>query len=96
MIDAERVRHVARLARLELTEEEVRRAGEELGKILAYVEQIGRMDLAGVEPLAHAGDFDTPLRPDAPAAPLSPEAARANAPAADEAGFIVPPVLEGP
>lgn len=96
MIDASRVRAIAALARIELTEEEVARAGEELGKILAYVEQLDRMDLAGVDPLTHAGDFDTPLREDRMAPPLPRAEAVRNAPAASEAGFIVPRVIEGP
>lgn len=96
MIDPSLVRHVAGLSRIELTEQEVARACAELGKILAYVEQLDRMDLAGVEPLAHAGDFDTPLREDRAAAPLPRAEALRNAPAAGETGFIVPRVIEGP
>ena len=95
-IDEKTVRKVARLARIELTDEEIKTYGAQLASILGYVEQLNRLDLDGVEPLAHAGDFDTPLRDDAPAPSLPREAALQNAPSSDPASFIVPRVIEEP
>ena len=54
MIGTEEVKHVAKLARLELTEEEVNKYSQQLGSILEYVEQMNKIDTTGIEPMPHA------------------------------------------
>ena len=91
------VRHVARLGRLRLSEEEVRHFTEQLAAVLAYVSKLDELDVTNVEPMAHAMDVMNVLRPDEPATPLGVEAALANAPDRDGAFFKVPKVLgDGP
>ena len=63
MIEREQVLHVARLARLRLTDEEVERMSGELSTILDSIEKIGELDLDGVEPTAHVIDLENVLRP---------------------------------
>ena len=63
----EQVLHVARLARLELTEEEVGRLAEELSKVLDHIETIGELDIADVEPTSHVVNVENALRGDEPA-----------------------------
>ena len=90
MIDREQVLHVARLARLELSEEEVARMTGELSAILDHIEKISTLDLDGVPPTSHVVDVPNALRPDEPRPCLPREVALANAPAVDEDGFSVP------
>jgi aspartyl-tRNA(Asn)/glutamyl-tRNA(Gln) amidotransferase subunit C len=66
MIDREQVLHVARLARLRLSDEEVERAAGELSGILEHVERISELDLSGVEPTTHVTELENVLRPDEP------------------------------
>ena len=90
MIDREQVLHVARLARLELSEDEVSRMTGELSAILDHIEKISALDLDGVPPTSHVVDVPNALRPDEPRPCLPREVALANAPAVDEDGFSVP------
>jgi aspartyl-tRNA(Asn)/glutamyl-tRNA(Gln) amidotransferase subunit C len=90
MIDREQVLHVARLARLELSEEEVSRMAGELSAILEHVEAIGELDLDGVPPTTHVVEVATALRPDRPRPSLAPDVALAEAPAVADGGFSVP------
>jgi aspartyl-tRNA(Asn)/glutamyl-tRNA(Gln) amidotransferase subunit C len=90
MIDRAQVLHVARLARLELSEAEVERMTGELTKILDHIEKISALDLDGVPPTTHVVDVPNALRPDEPRPCLPREVALANAPAVDEGGFAVP------
>lgn len=90
MIDREQVLHVARLARLELTEEETERMSEELSKVLAHIEKISALDLARVEPTSHVVAVDVALRPDEPHQSLPRETALAPAPDTADGGFRVP------
>ena len=66
MIDREQVLHVARLARLTLSDEEVERMSAELSGILDHVERISELDLDGVEPTSHVIELENVLRPDEP------------------------------
>jgi aspartyl-tRNA(Asn)/glutamyl-tRNA(Gln) amidotransferase subunit C len=66
MIEREQVEHVARLARLKLSDEEVERMASELSGILDHVERIGELDLDGVEPTSHVIALENVLRPDEP------------------------------
>jgi aspartyl-tRNA(Asn)/glutamyl-tRNA(Gln) amidotransferase subunit C len=90
MIDREQVLHVARLARLELDEDEVARMTGELSSILGHIEKIGELDLDGVEPTSHVVAVENALRPDEPRPSLPRELALANAPAVADDGFSVP------
>lgn len=90
MIDREDVLHVARLARLELTEEEVERMARELSGILGHIEAIGRLDLEGVAPTTHVVALENVLRPDRTAASLDRSAALAGAPDRTDDSFRVP------
>ena len=90
MIDREQVLHVARLARLELSEEEVSTMARELSSILDHIETIGGLDLDGVPPTTHVVEVASPLRPDEPRPSLPREVALAPAPAVDDEGFSVP------
>lgn len=64
MIDREQVLHVARLARLRLSDEEVERMSAELSGILEHVERIETLDLDDVEPTSHVIELENVLRPD--------------------------------
>ena len=90
MIDRDQVVHVAKLARLKLTEEELERMSGELSTILEAIEQIGELDLEGVQPTSHVVDLENVLRPDEPRPCLPRERALENAPDASEEGFRVP------
>jgi aspartyl-tRNA(Asn)/glutamyl-tRNA(Gln) amidotransferase subunit C len=90
MIDREQVLHVARLARLELDDDEVTRMTGELSAILDHIEKISTLDLDGVPPTSHVVDVPNALRPDEPRPSLPREVALANAPSVDEDGFSVP------
>jgi aspartyl-tRNA(Asn)/glutamyl-tRNA(Gln) amidotransferase subunit C len=91
MIDREQVLHVARLARLELTDAEVDRMAAELSGVVDYVETIGELgDLANVPPTSHVVDVENALRADEPRPSLPREVALAAAPDATADGFRVP------
>ena len=90
MIDREQVLHVARLARLELTDEETERMSEELSKVLEHIEKIGALELTQVEPTSHVVAVDVALRPDEPHKSLPRDAALAPAPDVADGGFRVP------
>ncbi len=95
-IDRAQVRHVARLARLQLSEAEEERFAQQLGQVLGYVEMLNAVDVSAVEPLAFAGDESAAgaLRPDEVAPSLPRERALAAAPAHDEQAFLVPRIIE--
>lgn len=88
------VRHVARLARLQLTEAEAELFGRQLNQILAYVEQLKELDVTGIEPTAHAVPRVNVMRPDDPRPGLSQAEALANAPAHANGLFLVPKIVE--
>ena len=89
------VRSVARLARLQLANEEIERFTQQLGDILTYVEQLDEIDTEGVEPMAHPIELSNVLRADQTRDSLPREAALGNAPQADGKYFLVPQILEG-
>lgn len=90
MIDREQVLHVARLARLELSEEETERMSEELSKVLGHIEKLGELDLSQVQPTSHVVEVDVALRADQPRPSLPHEVALASAPDVADGGFRVP------
>ena len=90
-ISRDEVLHVARLARLALSDEEIDRLGAQLNAILEAVGKVSELDLADVEPTAHPLDLVNVWAEDEPQESLPVEDALANAPD-DEAGFFrVPP-----
>ena len=90
-ISRDEVLHVARLARLALTDEEVERLGAQLNAILEAVGKVGELDLEGVEPTAHPLELVNVWAEDEPRASLSVEEALANAPDREGGFFRVPP-----
>ena len=90
MIDRDQVLHVAKLARLTVTDGEVDRMAEELSKILEHVETMNELDLEGVEPTSHVVDLTNVLREDVPRPGLPREKALEQAPDAADGGFRVP------
>jgi aspartyl-tRNA(Asn)/glutamyl-tRNA(Gln) amidotransferase subunit C len=90
MIDRDQVLHVAKLARLRLSDEEVERMAGELSQILEHVETMNELDLEGVEPTSHVVDLVNVLREDVPRPCLDRETALEQAPDATETGFRVP------
>ena len=90
MLDRDQVLHVARLARLELGEEEVARMAEELSNVLDHIEKIRELDLDGVEPTSHVIDVVNALRPDEPTPSLPRDVILAAAPEPLHDGFGVP------
>ena len=90
MIDRDQVLHVARLSRLQLTEDELERMPGELSKILEHVEKMDELDLDGVEPTSHVVDLVNVLREDVPRPSLPRDRALAGAPDVADGGFRVP------
>ncbi|GAV30805.1 asp-tRNAAsn/Glu-tRNAGln amidotransferase C subunit [Coriobacteriaceae bacterium EMTCatB1] len=87
------VRHVALLARLALTDEQVRHLTVELSSILDHVSEIQSLDLAGVEPTAHPFPMRNVTRPDVVRPGLSRERALLNAPEAEDGAFVIPRIV---
>jgi aspartyl-tRNA(Asn)/glutamyl-tRNA(Gln) amidotransferase subunit C len=91
MLSRDQVLHVARLARLELTEDEVERFSGELSKVLDYIEKISELgDLSDIEPTSHVVAVENALRADEPRPSLPAEVALAGAPDPARGGFRVP------
>jgi aspartyl-tRNA(Asn)/glutamyl-tRNA(Gln) amidotransferase subunit C len=90
MIDREQVLHVARLARLRLSEDEVETMTGELSGILEHVDRIGNLDLEGVEPTSHVVALENVLRADEPRPSLPQDVALASAPEPLDGAFRVP------
>jgi aspartyl-tRNA(Asn)/glutamyl-tRNA(Gln) amidotransferase subunit C len=90
MIDREEVLHVARLARLKLTDEEVERMAGELSSILGHIDTLTQLELDDVPPTSHVVEVERALRPDEPGPCLPREVALDQAPATQDGGFLVP------
>jgi aspartyl-tRNA(Asn)/glutamyl-tRNA(Gln) amidotransferase subunit C len=93
-IDVATVRKVAHLARIAEPEDRLQALAQELSGILAWIEQLNEVDVAGVEPMTTAVDASTPLREDKVADGGAPERVLANAPKTADGFFIVPKVVE--
>jgi aspartyl-tRNA(Asn)/glutamyl-tRNA(Gln) amidotransferase subunit C len=91
-ISRDEVLHVARLAQLALTDDEVEKLTEELGAILDAVGVVAELDLGEVPPTSHPLDLVNVWDDDEPRAPLPLEEVFANAPDRDDDHFRVPPV----
>jgi len=90
MLDKAQVLHVARLARLELSDDEVDRMAAELSHVLDHIEKIRELDLEGVPPTSHVVDVVNVLRADEPTPSLPREVILAAAPEPLNDGFGVP------
>lgn len=93
-ISRSEVEHVARLARLALEETELEALTGDMDAILGYVEQLDRLETAGIVPTAHAVPMANAFRDDAVRPSFTAQQAQGNAPAPDPAGFRVPRVIE--
>ena len=91
-ISRDEVLHVAKLARLALTEEEIERFRGQLSAILEAVGKVSELDLEGVPPTSHPLDLVNVLAEDDPVPSLSRDEALANAPDPENGFFGVPPV----
>ena len=92
-LSADDVRKLALLARLEISDEEVEHLAPQLESILGFVAKLSELDTTDVDPMTTALDVDNRWRRDEILPGLDRDAALANAPAADEECFRVPPVL---
>jgi aspartyl-tRNA(Asn)/glutamyl-tRNA(Gln) amidotransferase subunit C len=90
VISEEQVRHVANLARLGLTDDEIEKMGGQLDAILESIEKIQELDLSGVPPTANPLDLSKVLRPDEPRPEFSQEQALSPAPERVDDLFAVP------
>lgn len=93
-LDRPAVDHVARLARLDLSEDERERMRAELTKILEHAEKIQALELDGVEPTSHALPLRNVMRPDEARESLPQGEALANAPQSEDGRFRVPRIVE--
>ena len=87
------VRHVAKLARLQLDDAQFRAFADQLSSVLDYFSKLDELDVESVEPMAHALDVTNVMRPDEPRDGIAVEAVLANAPAKSPPFFKVPKVL---
>lgn len=92
MITIQDVEHVAKLARLDLTEEEKVKFSKQLGDVLKYVEQMNEVDTTNVEPLSHVVDFNNVMREDEIHYDCSKEELMMNAPEEENGFFKVPKI----
>ncbi|HEY8523755.1 MAG TPA: Asp-tRNA(Asn)/Glu-tRNA(Gln) amidotransferase subunit GatC [Acidimicrobiales bacterium] len=92
-ITRDEVAHVARLARLELSEAEVEMFTDQLDKVLDHAADVEALDVADVPPTSHPYPLVNVMRPDEPAPCLGQDEALAGAPQAEAGQFRVPPVL---
>ena len=93
-ITLKEVEHVARLARLELSDEEKERMRAQLDRILTYIDKLKELDIAGVEPTSHAIPMTNVMREDEPTPSFPVEPMLANAPERDGDFFRVPKIIE--
>jgi aspartyl-tRNA(Asn)/glutamyl-tRNA(Gln) amidotransferase subunit C len=84
---------LAKLAKLELTEEERQSFGPQVAGILGFVEKLSELDTEGVEPMTSALDVENRFRDDVATESLTPDLATKTAPATADGFFLVPPVL---
>lgn len=87
------VRHVALLARLALSDDQVQTLRIELNSILGHIDAIQQLDLADVEPTAHAVPVVNAVRADEPRPCLPRELALRNAPEAEDGAFVIPQIV---
>ena len=92
-LSEDRVRHVALLSRLELSDEEIANASRDLTNILHHINKLSELDLDGVEPTSHAIPLENVFREDEARPSLSNEEALENAPEQEDCCFKVPQII---
>ena len=92
-VTVKEVDHIAKLARLEFTDEEKEKLTHQLNSILVYMEQLNKLDTENIEPLSHVIDLENVLREDVVKPGLSTEDVLRNAPSKTEKFFKVPKVI---
>ena len=93
-LTVEEVRHIAQLARLDLTHEEEERYRAQLSAILEYAARLAQVDTSAIPPTATVLPMDAPLREDTPRLSASHDSILLNAPSSQEGMFRIPPVLD--
>jgi aspartyl-tRNA(Asn)/glutamyl-tRNA(Gln) amidotransferase subunit C len=93
-ITLEQVRHVARLARLELSPQDENRLRADMDEMLAYVDKLNELDTSNVAPTTQVGEAGTPMRDDVVTNQPAAAAMLANAPSRDRDYFKVPKIIE--
>ncbi len=93
-VDQATVRRIAHLARIKVTDEEVPHLAQELNAILAFVEELASVDVAGVEPMTSVMPMQMRLRPDVVTEGEQADSILANAPSSEDHFFVVPKVVE--
>ena len=93
-VDADTVRRIAHLARMAVAEDEVEQLRGEINAILAFVEQLSEVDVAGVEPMTSVTPMAMKKRPDVVTDGGDADAVLRNAPATENNYFVVPKVVE--
>ncbi|KKN85884.1 hypothetical protein LCGC14_0275020 [marine sediment metagenome] len=92
-IDEKLIRHIGRLSRIELTDEQVETFGRQFTDIVAYMDKLQELDTEGVEPMAHAVPIHNVFGDDVVVESIGPERALANAPDRDGDFYKVPKVI---
>jgi aspartyl-tRNA(Asn)/glutamyl-tRNA(Gln) amidotransferase subunit C len=93
-LDKDQVRHIALLARLDITDAEIPDTVDKLSKIVDFVDQLSRAPADGVVPMAHPLNATQRLRPDAVTETDERDRIQANAPSVDGGLYLVPRVIE--
>jgi aspartyl-tRNA(Asn)/glutamyl-tRNA(Gln) amidotransferase subunit C len=93
-VDQQTVKRVARLARLKVKDDDVPKLERELNAILGFIEQLNEVDVSGVEPMTSVVTMKMKMRKDEVTDGHYPKKIVANAPAQDDAFFMVPKVVE--
>lgn len=93
-VSEKEVRYVANLARLQLSEEDVKNLAGDMNKILGYMDLLNELDTSNIKPLEHVIEMNSRLRKDVAKPTISHDDALKNAPDADSDYFRVPKVIE--
>ena len=93
-LDKDQVRHIALLARLDITDAEIPDTVDKLSKIMDFVDQLSQAPADGVVPMAHPLNATQRLRPDAVTEADERDCIQANAPSVDGGLYLVPRVIE--
>lgn len=94
MIEKSQVEHIARLARLSVSEQEKDTFSQQLSAILSYVEKLNELDTKDIEPTSHVLNLVNVTRKDSPAPCLTPDEALQNAPDKSRTFYRVPKIIE--
>ena len=93
-LSKEEVKHVARLARLSVSEEEIEVFRRQLSEILTYIGKLNELETSNIEPTSHVLDIQNVFREDRITPSLSQEEALTGAPEQEEGFFRVPKIIE--